>query len=98
MLILLLRTFPTGKETVPHKILKIKSQTQQSRVKIKFHFIMVKVSHNNVGVVIRVSVLKVTSTVVFVGLQTFTMGGGMHGLFKCICRFGANPEKVFHIR
>ena len=29
---------------------------------------MVKVSHNNVGVVIRVSVLKVTSTVVFVGL------------------------------
>ena len=35
---------------------------------------MVKVSQNNVGVVIRVSVLKVTSTVVFVGLRTFTMG------------------------
>ena len=59
---------------------------------------MVKVSHNNVGVVIRVSVLKVTSTVVLVSLRTFTMGGGMHGLFKCICTFGANPEKVFHIR
>ena len=29
---------------------------------------MVKVSHNNVNVVIRISVLKVTSTVVFVGL------------------------------
>ena len=71
---------------------------QQSRVKIKFHFIMVKVSHNNVGVVIHVPVLKVTSTIVLVGLQTFTMGGGMHGLFKCICRFGANPKKVFHIR
>ena len=22
----------------------------------------------------------------------------MHGLFKSICRSGANPEKVFHIR
>ena len=43
---------------------------------------MVKVSHNNVHVEIHVSVLKVTSTVVFVGLQTFTMGGGMHGLFQ----------------
>ena len=41
---------------------------------------MVKVSHNNV--VIRVSVLKVTSTIVFVGLQTFTIRGGMHGLFQ----------------
>ena len=59
---------------------------------------MVKVSHNNVDVVIHVSVLKVTSTIVFVGLQTFTMGGGMHGLFKSICRSGANPEKVLHIR
>ena len=57
---------------------------------------MVKVSHNNVNVVIRISVLKVTSTVVFVGLQTFTMGGGMHGLFKSICRSGANLE-VLHI-
>ena len=57
-----------------------------------------KVSHNNVGVVIRVSVLKVTLTVVFVGLRTFTTGGGMHGLFKCISRCGANPKKVFHIR
>ena len=55
---------------------------------------MVKVSHNNVNVVIRISVLKVTSTVVFVGLQTFTMGGGMHGLFKSICRSRANLEKV----
>ena len=59
---------------------------------------MVKVSHNNVDVVIRVSVLKVTSTVVFVGLRTFTTGGGMHGLFKSICRSGANPEKTLHIR
>ena len=41
---------------------------------------MVKVSHNNVSVVIHVSVLKVTSTIVFVGLQTFTMGGGMHSV------------------
>ena len=59
---------------------------------------MVKVSHNNVNVVIRISALKVTSTVVFVGLRTFTMGGGMHGLFKSICRSGVNPEKVLHIR
>ena len=59
---------------------------------------MVKVSHNNVDVVILVSVLKVTSTIVFVGLRTFTMGGGMHGLFKSICRSGANPEKALHIR
>ena len=51
---------------------------QQSRVKTKFHFIMVKVSHNSVNVIIviiRIAVLKVTSTTVFVGLQTFTMGG-----------------------
>ena len=48
--------------------------------------------------VICVSVLKVTSTIVFVGLRTFTMGGGMHGLFKSICRSGANPEKVLRIR
>ena len=44
---------------------------QQSHVKIKFHVfhvIMVKVSHNNVNVVIHISVLKVTSTIVFVGL------------------------------
>ena len=59
---------------------------------------MVKVSHNNVGVVIHISVLKVTSTVVFVGLRTFTLGGGMHGLFKSICRSGANPEKTLRIR
>ena len=71
---------------------------QHSRVKIKFHFIMVKASHNNVNVIIRIAVLKVTSTVVFVGLRTFTIRGGMHGLFKSICRFRANPEKVFHIR
>ena len=71
---------------------------QQSRVKIKFHFIMVKASHNNVNVIIRIAVLKVTSTVVLVGLQTFTTGGGMHGVFKSICRSGANPEKVLRIR
>ena len=59
---------------------------------------MIKVSHNNVNVVIRISVLKVTSTVVFVGLRTFTMGGGMHGLFKSIFRSGVNPEKVLRIR
>ena len=59
---------------------------------------MVKVSHNNVGVVIHVSVLKVTSTIVFVGLRTFTMGGGMQGLFKSICRSEANPETVLRIR
>ena len=59
---------------------------------------MVKVSHNNVDVVIHVSVLKVTSTIVFVGLRTFTTGGGMHGLFESICRSGANPEKVVRIR
>ena len=59
---------------------------------------MVKASHNNVNAIIRIAVLKVTSTIVFVGLQTFTMGGGMHGLFKSICRSGANPEKVFCIR
>ena len=71
---------------------------QQSHVKIKFHFIMVKASHNNVNVIIRIAVLKVTSTVVFLGLRTFTMEGGMHGLFGSICRSGANPEKVFRIR
>ena len=37
---------------------------QQSHVKIKFHFIMVKVSHNNVNVVICISVLKVTPTII----------------------------------
>ena len=50
---------------------------QQSCVKIKFHvfhIIIIKVSHNNVNVVIRISMLKVTSTVVFVGLRTFTTG------------------------
>ena len=60
--------------------------------------IIVKVSHNNVDVVICVFVIKVTSTIVFVGLRTFTMGGGMHGLFESICRSGANPEKVLRIR
>ena len=35
---------------------------------------MVKASHNNVNVIIHIAVLKVTSTVVFVGLRTFTMG------------------------
>ena len=62
---------------------------------------MVKVSHNNVNVIIVIiciAVLKVTSTAVFVGLRTFTMGGGMHGLFKSICRSGANLEKVLRIR
>ena len=63
---------------------------QQSRVKIKFHFIMVKVSHNNVNVIIHIAVLKVTSTVVFVGLRTFTTGGGMHGLFSLF----AGPERI----
>ena len=59
---------------------------------------MVKVSHNNVDVVIHVCVLKVTSTIVLVGLRTFTTGGGMHGPFKSICRSGANPEKTLRIR
>ena len=51
---------------------------------------MVKVSHNNANVVIRISALKVTSTVVFVGLRTFTTGGGMHGLFSLL----AGPEQI----
>ena len=58
---------------------------------------MVKVSHNNVDVVICVCV-KSYFNHCFVGLQTFTMGGGMHGLFKSICRSGANPEKTLRIR
>ena len=58
---------------------------------------MVKVSHNNVGVVIRVFVLKVTSTVVFVGLRTFTMEEECTVSFKSICRSGANLEKVLRI-
>ena len=75
---------------------------QQSRIKIKihvFHVIRVKDSHNNVNVVIRVSVLEsyFNHTIVFVGLRTFTTGGGMHGLFESICRLGTNPEKVFRI-
>ena len=68
---------------------------QQSRVKIKFHFIMVKASHNNTYA--NIKSVKSYSNRYLVGLQTFTMGGGMHGLFKSICRFGANPEKVFRI-
>ena len=62
-------------------------------------FFYSKVSHNNmyVNVIAYVAVLKVTSAIVFVGLQTLTTGGGMHGLFKSICRSGANPEKVFRI-
>ena len=59
---------------------------------------MVKASQNNVNVIIHITVLKVTSTIVFVGLQTFTTGGGMQGLFKSICRSGANLEKVLRIR
>ena len=47
---------------------------QQSRVKIKVHFIMVKVSHNNVNVVIRISLLKSYSNRYLVGLRTFTTG------------------------
>ena len=39
--------FPQGKEIVQHKMLKIKHHIKQSRVKIKFHFVMVKASHNN---------------------------------------------------
>ena len=58
---------------------------------------MVKVSHNNVNVVIRICV-KSYSNHYLVGLRTFTMGGGMHGLFESICRSGVNPEKVFRIR
>ena len=58
---------------------------------------MVKVSHSNVNVAIRISALKVTSTIVFVGLRTFTTAGGMHSLFKSICRSGVNPEKVLRI-
>ena len=67
---------------------------QQSRVKIKFYFIMVKVSHNNVNIVIRI---KSYSNHYLVGLRTFTTGGGMHGLFESICRSGANPENVSRI-
>ena len=52
---------------------------------------MVKVSHNNVNVEIHVSVLKVTSTIVFVGLRTFTMGGGMHGPLLSLF---ADPERI----
>ena len=51
-----------------------------------------------INVIAYVAMLKVTSTIVFVGLRTFTMMGGMHGLFKSICRSGVNPEKVFRIR
>ena len=29
---------------------------------------------------------------------TYHTQGIVHGLFKSICRSGANPEKVFHIR
>ena len=64
---------------------------QQSRVKIKFHFIMAKVSHNNVNVVIRVPVLKSNSNRYFVGLRTFTMGE------ECMVSLSlfADPERVF---
>ena len=47
--------------------------------------------------VICVSVLKVTSTIVFCRFTNFHNGGGMHGLFKCICRSGAIPEKALRI-
>ena len=45
---------------------------QQSRVKIKFHFIMVKASHNNTYV--NIKSVKSYSNRYLVGLQTFTMG------------------------
>ena len=72
---------------------------QQSCVKSNF-ILFCKVSHNNtyVNVIAYIAVLKVTSTVVFVGLRTFTMGGGMHSLVKSVCRSRLNPEKVFRIR
>ena len=53
---------------------------------------MVKVSHNNVDVVIRVFVLKVTSTIVFVGLRTFTMGE------ECTVSLSLFAEKTLCIR
>ena len=53
---------------------------KQSCVKIKFHFIMVKASHHNTYVSIKS--VKSYSNHYLVGLQTFTTGGGMHGLFS----------------
>ena len=74
---------------------------QQSRVKIKFHIfhvIIIKVSHNNVNVVICISMLKVTSTVVFVGLRTFTTGEECTVSLSLFADPGANLEKVLRIR
>ena len=50
---------------------------------------MVKASHNNVNVIIRIAVLKVTSTVVFLGLRTFTTGEEF-SLFSLF----AGPERI----
>ena len=59
---------------------------------------MVQASHNIVKVIICIAVLKVTSTIVFVGLRTFTTGGGMHGLFSLLAGLERISEKVFRIR
>ena len=90
-------TFPQGKETVPHKK-KFKRNKVVCKNQILFFYS--KVSHNStyVNIIAYVTMLKVTSTIVLVGLRTFTMGGGMHSLFEFICRSGTNPEKVFRIR
>ena len=58
---------------------------------------MVKVSHNNVDVVICVCV-KSYFNHCFCRFMNFYNGGGMHGPFKSICRSGANPEKTLRIR
>ena len=58
---------------------------------------MVKVSHNNVNVVIHISVLKVTSTVVLQVYELLQRGEECTVSFRSICMSGANTEKVFRI-
>ena len=91
-----------GRKTVLCKILKIKYHIKLNVTKLCKNQILFfcKVSHNKY--ICKCNSLhncvKSYFNHCFVGLRTFTTGGGMHGLFKCICRSGANPEKVFHIR
>ena len=90
-----------GRKTVLYKNLKIKYHIKLNVTKLCKNQILFfcKVSHNKY--ICKCNSLhncvKSYFSRCFVGLRTFTMEGGMQGLFKSICRSGANPEKVFHI-
>ena len=88
-----------GRKTVPHKKIKYHIKLNVTKLCKNQILFFCKVSHNKY--ICKCNSLhncvKSYFNHCFVGLRTFTTGGGMHSLFKCICRSGANPEKVFHI-